>query len=728
MRRDTRVCVGSHIGLRAFLLVLLISTIVAGRSASAQHLTPSAMRDAPAISGPSALVGAARPIVPTGAEETGPAESNPLSTGDAPKDHDPRATTTPGWNTYSSPVYAVSFRYPAHWQPVDRGSSTQFGERRFEGDDGFFLVSASLDAESDAGLTIDDLTAILADDMSRVHGWKVVIEAWQVQGQDARLVLPPSSATSGAGTQAALLVQYPGPVAIAGRTLRFFVLAADVDHIRTLAQTLRFSAQSVPESAHTPAGLPGTTRTPEPTPAPAVVDVGNSASQPEILRFEVAPDDRLEIGDMVTVRWSVRNQLHTGLCFRYGTRGPRSLREQGGGCFSHLPGEGSQSFTLSPYANGETYYAHFWLDVAGGIPDPDDPNVLHDPTHAQVDVYVPVACGYRWFTEESPRWCPKDPPRSVGAMAQTFQNGIMVYVPNREGTPPHAVTVYYYDAARGANRYRLFMNAPAQPPDANLVTPNGVLVPDPMFYSVWSGAADSATRRGAQALRDVMGWATGDPVSFVRITQCEEGPGTPDSCYVSMPHGMVYEVRTPEHTWTLWESGSHDTAKAAIDAESRLPPCDLSPLQVPIVIPWAPTRGMLCLEKRDPLTGDVARMLEYHASAGSFVPGDEVTFSWRARGGDVVLLEIYDSDAIEQARHTGAEWVPILALHDYLPTSGSCILALPKGIRGGARIVLWVASRGPAGSSVVRHRRLAYAVLDIPRRDTHAGLWASPSP
>ena len=213
-----------------------------------------------------------------------------------------------------------------------------------------------------------------------------------------------------------------------------------------------------------------------------------------------------------------------------------------------------------------------------------------------------------------------------------------------------------------------------------------------------------------------MDWATGDPVSFERTSQCEERPSTPDPCYVSMPCGMVYEVHTTEHKWTLWESGTHDTGKDAIDADFRLPSCSVSPLQVPIVIPWAPSRGMLCLEKRDPQTGDVARILEYHASAGSFAPGEEVAFSWRVTGGDMVLLGIHDTAAIGEARASSTEWVPVLALHDYLPTAGSRILTLPNGIRGGARIVMWVASRGPGGSSVVRYRRLAYAVLDLPRK------------
>jgi len=55
------------------------------------------------------------------------------------------------------------------------------------------------------------------------------------------------------------------------------------------------------------------------------------------------------------------------------------------------------------------------------------------------------------------------------------------------------------------------------------------------------------------------------------------------------------------------------TGTDQVHAPDSPSPCDLSPLQVPLVIPWTPTPEMLCLERNDPERGQMARMLGYHA-------------------------------------------------------------------------------------------------------------------
>jgi hypothetical protein len=271
---------------------------------------------------------------------------------------------------------------------------------------------------------------------------------------------------------------------------------------------------------------------------------------PEIVAFEIVPGDRLSFGEIVTATWSVHNALKVILCYQYSTGTPWNLREQGGGCFTPLPAAGSQLLSLTPYEHGDAYYAHFWLEATSGRTDADDPNALHDPVHDRVDAYVPLTCADAWFMPNPPRWCPQGPPRSMEATAQTFENGIMVYVPSCDGTPPNSVTAYFQDPTRSQNRYMTFMAVFAEEPDPELIAPPGLLVPDDLFYPAWRGMRDG--RYGVVGpLRDVMGWATAAPVSFTQIIQQEEGPASHDPIYKSMPGGSIYQLG--DNVWSVWE-------------------------------------------------------------------------------------------------------------------------------------------------------------------------------
>jgi hypothetical protein len=170
-----------------------------------------------------------------------------------------------------------------------------------------------------------------------------------------------------------------------------------------------------------------------------------------------------------------------------------------------------------------------------------------------------------------------------------------------------------------------------------------------------------------------------------------------------------------------WATELYQAPKANSDwvhASTTPSPCDLSPLQVPLAIPWTPTLDMLCLERLDPESGQTARLLDYRADAGSVAPGDRVTFHWDAAGGAIVLLEIYDMTTVQHAQESNAPSVPVVRLYDNLPLTGAHTIHVPEDLAGGARIVLWVADRGPTGSPVAMYKRLAFAVIDLPRQDS----------
>lgn len=133
---------------------------------------------------------------------------------------------------FVSPVFAVALSYPANWV-VDPGYTTpELGDIKFNADDGFFIIN-SADAES-----IDIFTDNEAHHKLQPYGTAPTIENLTIQGQTARLIWPSVDQTM--PDQAALVVMYPQPVTISDHSNSLFVLYADTDHIREIADTLTF--------------------------------------------------------------------------------------------------------------------------------------------------------------------------------------------------------------------------------------------------------------------------------------------------------------------------------------------------------------------------------------------------------------------------------------------------------------------------------------------------------
>lgn len=146
------------------------------------------------------------------------------------------ATPTPymdTWTTFSSPAFAVSLQYPADWQPAGYGSP-ETGEIRFAGINGFFHINA-MDGDS-----IDTIAAAEAGHKLQPYGSNPTIETLQIQGQEARLILPSGDQNVGMQNQAALIIRYPVVQTIVWSP-RYFVLWADLPHIRAIAETLSFT-------------------------------------------------------------------------------------------------------------------------------------------------------------------------------------------------------------------------------------------------------------------------------------------------------------------------------------------------------------------------------------------------------------------------------------------------------------------------------------------------------
>ena len=136
------------------------------------------------------------------------------------------------WQVYSNSHFAITLKHPANWQPVPGYSDPEAGEK-YAGADGFFMLNA-MDGES-----IDSVTAAEAYHKLQPYGSQPTIESLQIQGQEARLILP--SADASMWDQSALIVRYPQRVNVAGHPCSFFVLYADQNHVRAIGETLRFT-------------------------------------------------------------------------------------------------------------------------------------------------------------------------------------------------------------------------------------------------------------------------------------------------------------------------------------------------------------------------------------------------------------------------------------------------------------------------------------------------------
>ena len=164
----------------------------------------------------------------------------PAPTGTAPQ---PTATVllTPSvaWATHADPTFAVTLQHPAHWQSVAGY------DRKYAGTDGFFQLSAI----SSAGATIDKVAEDDAHHKLQPYGSEPTIEPLQVQGQEARLILPSADQPQAMKGQAGLIVHLPQPIDISGSQYDYLMLWADEEHIRAIAETLELQKPAAQETA-----------------------------------------------------------------------------------------------------------------------------------------------------------------------------------------------------------------------------------------------------------------------------------------------------------------------------------------------------------------------------------------------------------------------------------------------------------------------------------------------
>jgi hypothetical protein len=110
-----------------------------------------------------------------------------------------------------------------------------------------FVHIAAIDAPS-----LDEAVAAEVEHHLRPYGSQPIIENIHVGGQEARLIIPSKDQSADLSRQAAIIVHSPEPIEISGQLYHFLIIWADQEHIRAIAQTVRFIQDDVPRETPTP--------------------------------------------------------------------------------------------------------------------------------------------------------------------------------------------------------------------------------------------------------------------------------------------------------------------------------------------------------------------------------------------------------------------------------------------------------------------------------------------
>jgi len=157
---------------------------------------------------------------------------------------------TINWQEYANNVHQISLMYPDNWRYISGDTLT--GEY-FAAEDGYFKVGAL----EGVGLTIDQVAQIEANQSSQPFGPNPIIEPVFIQGvlsrdfYEGRLVMA-SLGQRDLYPNAEMIVRFPTPRQINGKSFSYFVIYADVYHVQEIGFRLVFNSSTIfypPDSA-----------------------------------------------------------------------------------------------------------------------------------------------------------------------------------------------------------------------------------------------------------------------------------------------------------------------------------------------------------------------------------------------------------------------------------------------------------------------------------------------
>lgn len=132
---------------------------------------------------------------------------------------------------FQSNRYKIEFKFPKGWTKNPRY------EDKYEGENGFFEVGDF----SGVGENIDEAVNTQINEFYKPYGNSPTIRKFVVDGQPARVIYPSSDQLEYyKDREAALVLKYPEPVIIDGKTFDYVVIWASKAYIPLIISTLRF--------------------------------------------------------------------------------------------------------------------------------------------------------------------------------------------------------------------------------------------------------------------------------------------------------------------------------------------------------------------------------------------------------------------------------------------------------------------------------------------------------
>ena len=123
--------------------------------------------------------------------------------------------------------YHVALSIPKDWSAL-KGFDDKYG-----GEDGF----VQLNAFKGDSLSIDEVAKITVEHPLKPFGTKPEITSLEIHGQEARLIMPTENQVK---NEAEMIIELPKPIVVSGRSFSYLIVDADVDHIRTIAESFQF--------------------------------------------------------------------------------------------------------------------------------------------------------------------------------------------------------------------------------------------------------------------------------------------------------------------------------------------------------------------------------------------------------------------------------------------------------------------------------------------------------
>ena len=128
---------------------------------------------------------------------------------------------------FTNDTFDVNFQYPASWHRVNN--------ERYEGEDGFFQISALTGSDS-----IDHVCHDEAFQRLLPYGSAPQLIKSQNPYAQSCTILPSSDQSTEMKRQAAFIAKYPSPIMIDGISYNYFILWADKEHIDGISSTVLF--------------------------------------------------------------------------------------------------------------------------------------------------------------------------------------------------------------------------------------------------------------------------------------------------------------------------------------------------------------------------------------------------------------------------------------------------------------------------------------------------------